>query len=107
MSATLQTIRKELNRLASEIRGFDLAKALPVERREMIEKQYKALRETLRDLQKRVDTSFEKFVSLVRKNRASVKKTARKAGSSAKKKSAGKKAPKKAASAKKTARRSN
>ncbi len=64
-------LKKELGRLASEVRAFDLTTALSPERRVRLEKRYKALRLTVVDLQKRIDTNFEKFVSLVRKNRGS------------------------------------
>ena len=77
-------LKKELNRLAAEIRKFDLSTAIPAAQRTRIEKRYRELKKTLTQLQKRVDSNFAKVSSFVRqaanqtgRATASAKKTSR------------------------------
>lgn len=77
-------LKKELNRLAAEIRKFDLSTAIPAAQRTRLEKRYRELKKTLTQLQKRVDSNFAKVSSFVRQaanqtGRATAKKTSRKA----------------------------
>lgn len=64
----VEQLKKELNRLAAEVRGFDFSAALPSAQRERLEKRYRELRQTLTDLQKRLDHSFERVSKFVRKS---------------------------------------
>ena len=66
-------LKKELNRLASEARSFDLTTAISPASRALLEKRYKSLHATVTELQTRIDVSFEKLLSLVRKNRGGAK----------------------------------
>jgi hypothetical protein len=62
----VEELKKELNRLAAEIRSFDLSTAIPTAQRVRLEKRYRELKKALADLQKRVDRSFAKVSSFVR-----------------------------------------
>lgn len=62
----VEELKKELNRLAAEIRAFDLSTAIPTAQRVRLEKRYRELKKVLTDLQKRVDRSFAKVSSFVR-----------------------------------------
>jgi peptidoglycan hydrolase CwlO-like protein len=79
----VDVLKQELNRLASELKKFDVAQAIPVAQRARLEKRYRNLKMVLTDLQKRVDSSFAKVASLLRRSgtvkKASARKTSRKA----------------------------
>jgi|GEM_PF-4010138 hypothetical protein len=101
-------LKKELNRLAAEIRKFDLSTAIPAAQRTRLEKRYRELKKTLVELQKRVDSSFAKVSSFVRKAANQTGRATAKASTSAKKtsrKTAGKTTSRKKV-AKKTSKRS-
>lgn len=71
-------LKKELNRLASEIRQFDFTTAIPASQRSRVEKRYRELRATLAQLQQRLDSSFSKVSSLLRRQKATAKKSSKK-----------------------------
>jgi hypothetical protein len=88
-------IKKELHRLAGEIKKFDLSASLTPQARQRLTRLERRFREVLKrlaEIQKEVDSSFESFVKLVRKNRG----TSSAARGSAKKKTSKKKATRKA-----------
>jgi hypothetical protein len=65
----VEDLKAELNRLASEIRKFDFTTALPTAQRDRLEKRYRELKRTLAEIQKRIDSNFEKVTSFVRRSR--------------------------------------
>lgn len=82
--ADVDTLKKELNRLAADIKNFDLSQSLTPQakaRVQKLEKRFKELKATLQDLQTKADAAFEKFATLVGRS----KKTAKAARSSTKK----------------------
>ena len=89
-------LKSELSRLKDEVRKFDLSTAIPAAQRARLERRYRALRRALLDLQKRVDQSFSRVSSFVRKSTES--------GAQA---NAGKSTKKKAAPSQKTTRKSS
>ena len=101
--ADVDYLKKELNRLAKDIKNFDLSQSLTPQakaRVEKLEKRFRALKATLQDLQSKADATFEKFAKLVRgakPNTATSKKTSTKSARGSVK-TAAKKTSKKAAS---------
>lgn len=79
----VNALKQELNRLASEIKNFDVTKAIPASQRTRVDKRYRELKKRVADLQKRLDQSFTKVASLVRRSgtakKAPARKTSRKA----------------------------
>lgn len=82
--ADVDTLKKELNRLATDIKNFDLSQSLTPQakaRVEKLEKRFKQLKASLQDLQTKADAAFDKFAALVGRS----KKTAKATRTSAKK----------------------
>ncbi len=79
-------LKNEMNRLASEIKKFDLTSAIPVAQRTRFEKRYRQLKKRMAELQTSVDKTFAKVTALVRRsgpakkvsNRKAVRKTSSK-----------------------------
>ena len=77
--ADVDYLKKELNRLAREIKNFDLSQALTPQakaRVERLEKRFRALKDTLQDVQVKADATFEKFLGLVRRTRTATPSSA-------------------------------
>ena len=72
-------LKSELNRLASEIKKFDLTTAIPPAQRTRLEKRYRQLKKRMTELQKSVDKTFAKVTALVRRSGTAKKATSRKA----------------------------
>lgn len=75
----LGKLKSELNRLANEIRNFDLTAAIPVAQRTRLEKRYRQLKKRMFELQKQVDQTFAKVTALIRRSGSAKKATSRKA----------------------------
>lgn len=87
-------LKKEINRVAAEVKKFDVHSHLNPKSRarlEHLEARFADLIGTLQQLQKQVDASLDKFISLVGKNselnkqRNAVKTSAKKAKATVKK----------------------
>lgn len=89
--ANVENLKKEINRIAHEVKNFD--EYLPLndqakERLNRMEKRFRELMHTLTDLQKQIDQNVTKFMKSMRgtsatakKARSTKKKTARKSSS--------------------------
>ncbi len=85
--ADVDTLKKELNKLATDIKNFDLSQSLTPQakaRVQKLEKRFKVLKATLQELQTKADAAFEKFATLVGRSKKT-SQTAKAARSSAKK----------------------
>ena len=104
--ADVDTLKKELNRLATDIKNFDLSQSLTPQakaRVQKLEKRFKILKATLQDLQSKADAAFEKFATLVGRSKKTARTTAKKSSRKAKSTSAKKAPAKKKAAAKRKA----
>lgn len=80
----LDYLKKEINRLAKEIRNYDID-TLPLSpqaksRLHQLEKRFDELRSRLNQLQKQMDTEVNKFMTIVKKTRADAERRLAKAG---------------------------
>lgn len=67
--ADVDYLKKELNRLAKDIKNFDLSQSLTPKakaRVEKLEKRFNNLKTSLQDIQSKADATFAKFAKLVR-----------------------------------------
>ncbi|MES2854366.1 MAG: hypothetical protein V4692_00805, partial [Bdellovibrionota bacterium] len=88
------------NRLAGELKKFDITSTLTPQARQRLdrlERRFRDVMKTVSELQKEVDSSFERFAKLVRKSRAAnsakaARGTAKKATRKVAKKATSKKA---------------
>jgi hypothetical protein len=83
----IKYLKKELNRIAGEVRNFQV-RDLPLtpqarQRIEQLEKRFRELMKNLAQVQKQVDTNFDKLMKVVRRKGKSRKATAKKAAKKA------------------------
>jgi predicted nuclease with TOPRIM domain len=101
-------LKNELNRLASEIKKFDLTAAIPAAQRTRLEKRYRQLKKRMTELQKSVDKTFAKVSALVRRSgpvkKATSRKSVRKTGGKPAGNSSGKAGAKKTTTRKKASK---
>jgi hypothetical protein len=74
--ADVDYLKKELNRLAKDIKNFDLSQSLTPQakaRVEKLEKRFRALKVTLQEIQSKADKTFEKFAALVGRSKKAAK----------------------------------
>jgi hypothetical protein len=87
--ADLDTLKKELKRVATEIKNHEVHINLTpsaARRLEVLEQRFRDLLKRVSELQKQVEGNFEKFVRLVKKSTARKgKKSQRSAGKTSKK----------------------
>lgn len=86
----LDYLKKEINKVAKEIRNFDIDH-LPLspqakDRLHQLEKRFDELRSRLTQLQKQMDTEVNKFMAIVKKTRAEAESRLQKVGLTKKKK---------------------
>ncbi|RYZ66640.1 MAG: hypothetical protein EOP05_18825 [Proteobacteria bacterium] len=89
--ADVDYLKKELNRLAKEVKNFDLSQSLTPQakaRVDKLEKRFRALKSSLQDIQSKADATFEKFAKLVRGSKASSQSATKTSAKSAGKTSA-------------------
>lgn len=101
----IKYLKKELNRIAGEVKKFDVHRHLSPqarERLEALEERFRDLLKTLQDLQKQVDANLERLLETMRSFRGN---TGRKKKAKRTTKKTAKKTTKKAASTKKKASR--
>lgn len=94
--ADLNYLKKELNRIAGEVRKFDVQSHLTPQtkaRLEGIETRFRDALDSLKDLQKNLDSNLNRFVSEVRK-KAKKMKTSKGAKKAVRKKASKASAPK-------------
>lgn len=94
--ADLNYLKKELNRIAGEVRKFDVQSHLTPQtkaRLEGIETRFRDALDSLKDLQKNLDSNLNRFVSEVRK-KAKKMKTSKGAKKTVRKKASKASAPK-------------
>lgn len=104
----IKYLKKELNRIAGEVKKFDVHRHLNPqarERLEALEERFRDLLKTLQDLQKQVDSNLDRLLQVMRSFRNGKSARKKKAKRSSTTKKTARKTTKKAAGSKKKSSR--